>query len=31
MTMPYKRTPGGTAPNSELEEPESAEGPETSL
>ena len=27
MTMPYKRTPGGGAPNSELEDPE-LEGPE---
>ena len=36
MTMPYKRAPGGTVPTSELEDPdledpEPAEGPETSL
>jgi hypothetical protein len=41
MTMPYKRAPGGTVPTSEpedpeleypeFEDPEPAEGPETSL
>jgi hypothetical protein len=31
MTMPYKRAPRGTVPISELEDPEPAEGPETSL
>ena len=31
MTMPYKRAPRGPAPTSELEDPEPAEGPETSL